>query len=73
MAEKKEKKPGFFSRIAKYFKDTKSEMKKVSWPDKKTVLNNTGIVIVVVLLSAVLIIGLDAIFGLLLSLVLKGA
>ena len=40
-----EKKPGFFKRIAsgikRFFKDTKSELKKVVWPSKKTVLNNT--------------------------------
>ena len=45
-----EKKPGFFKRIAsritRFFKDTKSEIKKVVWPNKKTVINNTGVVIV---------------------------
>ena len=50
-----EKKPGFFKRIAsgikRFFKDTKSELKKVVWPSKKTVLNNTGIVVVLVLSS----------------------
>ena len=46
-----EKKPGFFKRIAsgikRFFKDSKCEMKKIVWPSKKTVLNNTGIVIIV--------------------------
>ena len=45
MAEKTGKKPGkikaFFSGIAKYFRDTRSEMKKVVWPSRKQVINNT--------------------------------
>ena len=44
-----EKKPGFFKRIAsritRFFKDTKGEMKKVIWPSKKAVINNTGVVV----------------------------
>ena len=31
----------FFSRIGKYIKDTKSELKKVVWPSKKQVRVNT--------------------------------
>lgn len=82
MAEKTEKKEKgfkgflanakrFFGRIAKFFRDTASEMKKVVWPSKKQVLNNTGIVAVVVALSAVLIMILDALFGLGLNLLLR--
>ncbi|MBQ8646683.1 MAG: preprotein translocase subunit SecE [Oscillospiraceae bacterium] len=68
MAEKTgSKQPGkikaFFGGIAKYFRDTKSEMKKVSWPSKKQVINNTIVVCVVVLISAVAILALDALFG----------
>ena len=29
---KKNEKPGFFARVKKYFKDVKSEMKRVVWP-----------------------------------------
>ena len=46
----------FFKGIGKYFKDTKSELKKVVWPSKNTV-------IVVVLVAAVVLILLDLIFG----------
>ena len=37
----------FFGRITKYFRDTKSELKKVVWPSKEDTRNNTITVIVV--------------------------
>ena len=78
MADKTEKKSKgffagvkrFFGRIGKFFRDTKSEMKKVVWPNKKQIINNTLVVLVVVLLSAVVIFILDAVFGFGLSTVL---
>lgn len=53
------KKDGFFARagkwfkrmgkgIAKFFKDEKGECKKIVWPDRKTVLKSTGVVLVIV-------------------------
>ena len=39
--------------IAKFFKDLKGENKKIVWPNAKTVLKNTGIVLVVVLIVGV--------------------
>lgn len=46
--------PNFFVRaakaIAKFFKDLKGETKKIVWPNAKTVLKNTGIVLAVVLI-----------------------
>ena len=51
--KKSEKKPGFFSRIGKWLKEMKSELKKVQWPTKKQTINNTAIVI-----ACVLIVGL---------------
>ena len=53
----------FFKGIAKYFKDTKSELKKVVWPSKKDVKTNTITVIAVVLIAALVLIVLDLIFG----------
>ena len=54
---------GFFSRIGKYFKDTKSELKKVVWPSKKDAKTNTITVLAVVIAAAVVLIVLDLIFG----------
>ena len=50
----KEKK-GFFSRIAGWLKDLKKEFKKVVWPDRKKVFNNTLVVVVVVVIGSVLV------------------
>ena len=67
-----EKKPGFFKRIAsgikRFFKDTKSELKKIVWPSRKTVLNNTGVVIIVLVISSVGIGIIDFIFNALVGL-----
>ena len=53
----------FFKGIAKYFKDTKSELKKVVWPSRKDVKTNTITVIAVVVAAAIVLIVLDLIFG----------
>ena len=73
MADKTEKKPGFVARmkgfganIAKFFRDTKSELKKVVWPSKADVKTNT----IVVAIAAVVMIALDAIFGGILGLII---
>lgn len=62
MAEK-QKKDNFFKRIKSYVKATKSEVKKVSWPTRKQVINNTGIVIVCILIVGIVIAALDAFFS----------
>ncbi len=51
------------NRIAKWFKDLRTEFKKVVWPSKKKVLNNTGIVLATMLVATIFVGGLD--FGLL--------
>ena len=38
-----------FKAIKKFFKDFKGTCKKVIWPDRKTVLKNTGIVLITVI------------------------
>ena len=63
---------GFFSRIGKYFKDTKSELKKVVWPSKKQVRINTITVLVVVLIAAVVLVVLDLVFGGVIHLLIGG-
>ena len=43
------KKENFFvragKRISRWFREMKSELKKVVWPDRKTVMKNTGTVL----------------------------
>ncbi|HBB71982.1 MAG TPA: preprotein translocase subunit SecE [Ruminococcus sp.] len=43
------------NKVAKWFKDLKIEFKKVVWPSKKTVINNTSVVLAVVVGSAILV------------------
>ena len=43
--KKSDNKPGFFARVGKWFRDMKSELKKVQWPTWKQTMNNTLIVI----------------------------
>ena len=68
MADNKEK-VGFFASIKKRFIEIKGEMKKIVWPTKSQIVNNTLVVIAVSLIAAVLIFGLDTVFGLVLQLI----
>ena len=47
------------SKLGKWFKDLKIEFKKVVWPTKQTVANNTSVVVGVIVLSAVVVGALD--------------
>lgn len=40
-------------------KDTKAELKKVVWPTKKQIVNNTLWVLVLVIVVAVVVLGID--------------
>ena len=65
----KNKKPGFFRRIGAKFKETFSELKRVTWPSFKTVLKTTGVVLVIVVAFLAVVTGVDALLGLLLELI----
>lgn len=64
-------KVGFFQKVSKYFKEVKSEMKKVVWPTFAKVRQNTLIVLIYVLLIGVVIWGLDAVFTWVMSLIIN--
>lgn len=51
----KDKKPGFFARVKRWFREMKSELKKVSWPSAKATMKNVGIVIVCVVIVGLVI------------------
>lgn len=61
---KKSDKPNFFVRSGNnakcFFKDFKGESKKIVWPDAKTVLKNTGIVLLFVAIVAVVVFAIDS-------------
>lgn len=63
------KKVGFFSKIKKFLVETKSEMKKVTWPDRKKLINNTVIILVFIAVITVILYLLDTGFAALFSLV----
>ncbi len=65
----KGKRPNFFKRLGAFFVKSWLELKKVTWPNFKTVLKNTGIVLLVVLFFALIILGADSLFAWLLSLI----
>ena len=57
--------------VAKSFKETKAEVKKVTWPNRKELLQHTEVVITsIILLGAVLWV-IDFIFGKVLNLLIK--
>ena len=66
---KANKKPGLFARLGKWFKSVKSESKKITWSSRKSTLKNFGIVMAIVVASALAIglvdLGLGAILDLL--------
>ncbi len=57
------KKPGVFARISKYFKETKAEMKKVSWPSKEQLMHNTLIILVFIAIITIILSVLDVGFA----------
>ena len=46
MADQSNKKPNIFSRMGKFFKDCRSEFKKLVWPTKKQLVKNSSVVLV---------------------------
>ena len=61
---KNEKKPNFFVRtwnfLKQKFSGMISELKKVTWPSFGTVVKQTGVVLVVVLIFLVVVTGIDS-------------
>lgn len=57
--------------LKKFLRGVKSELKKVHWPDRPTIITFTGVVLVTVFFVAMLIWVVDAGLGSLLELILK--
>ena len=49
----------FFQKVGKWFREMKSELKKVVWPTGKQLLNNTVVSVVVMVASAIVLWGFD--------------
>ena len=65
------KKPGFFGRLSRSFRDMKGEVKKVVWPSRKQIINNTLIVIAFVVIAAIAVGGVDILLTTLVDLLLN--
>ena len=59
---KKEVKKENNKKKKRFFKDFKAELKKVSWPTPKQLLNNTVAVITIVFITAAIVFVLDLVF-----------
>jgi len=63
MADNSKKKENKNNKAKKsFFKDVKAELKKVTWPTKKQVVNNTVGVIIIVIITAIIVFALDFTF-----------
>lgn len=47
------------SGIGKFLSETKAEMKKVTWPSKEQLINNTGVIITFIIVACIVLSLLD--------------
>lgn len=59
----KTKKASFGTRVKRFFKDTKAELKKVTWPTKEQLIHNTGVIITFIIIITVILSVLDVAFA----------
>ncbi len=59
MAEEKKKS----GRVGKFFRDYKSEFKKIVWPSWDDTLRKSGVVVVAIIISGAVLMGLDVAFS----------
>ena len=59
-AAKTENKP---NKVTKYFKDRRSEFKKVVWPSRKTVITNTSVVLITMIVTGIGVFCVDSVFA----------
>ena len=57
--KKDDTKPGFFKRVAKWFREKKSELKKVIWPTPKAFMKNTLVSLGMMFASAIVMWAFD--------------
>ena len=57
--------------VVHYFKDTRAELAKVTWPTREEGLRLTTVVLVVTTVSAIVLFGVDSIFSLIVALLLQ--
>lgn len=60
--EKNKKSKNMKEQKSSFFKDSKAELKKVIWPTPKSLVNDTAIVVGIVLIVAIIVVILDFLF-----------
>ena len=71
--KKEDSKPGFFKRVGKWFREMRSELKKVVWPTPQSLAKNTAVSVVFMLVSALVLWGADMIASLAVNLLFRFA
>ena len=69
--KKEEKKLGFFKKIGKWFREMRSELKKVIWPTRQQLTKNSLISLGVMISSSIVVWGCDALATKLVQLIIK--
>ena len=57
--KKDDTKLNFFQKTAKWFREMRSELKKVVWPTRQVLLRNTGVSVGAMIVSALVLWGFD--------------
>lgn len=52
-------KPSLGKRLIKFFKETKAELRKVTWPSREQLFHNTGVIIVFIIIFTVILSVID--------------
>jgi len=59
--------PGFFARLGQFIRDTRAEMRRVSWPTANEVKNTTIITLIAVIFFALYLFGIDRVWAFLIE------
>jgi preprotein translocase subunit SecE len=64
-------KKGILGKLFRFFRETRSELKKVAWPNRKELVSFTSVVFASVALAALFIWIVDIAFGQMLSFIIR--
>ena len=64
-------KPSVLKRLSRYYNDVRAEMKRVVWPNRKEIINSSGIVLATLTIFVLLIFALDGVSAALVAFLAK--
>jgi len=59
------------NKIVRYFRDTRAEIAKVTWPTREEGLRLSGIVLLITAVSTVVLFGIDSLFATIVSFLIR--